>query len=228
VSKEGVVKIIDFGISKAATLTLDQTREITLHGKLLYMSPEQSLGSPVDHRSDIYSLGLVLFELLTTEHCLQADDEFGLLEKVRAGMVRDIRKVKSGTSRPMARILDKAMQKNLSGRYNSARNMALDLTAYLEHLKLDSLENDVIAFVKMLHAAQIQTKAFVKSRFLPVQSDTALPSEKTDIHPAKKQGAKKKEKEKKKGKKARPIWILPVVYLLLTLVAYLLWLSINL
>jgi len=230
VSKEGVVKVIDFGIAKTANQVLDQTGETTLHGKLQYMSPEQSLGTPMDHRTDIYSLGLVLFELLTAEYCFQADGEFGLLEKVRTGMVQDIRKANPNVSKPIARIFNKATQKNLSSRYNSTHNMALDLKAYLEHLKLDSLESDAIAFIKMLHTAQIQTKAFVTSRFSPITSDTALPSEKMDKHLAKKQGEKKKGKRKEKiveGKK-RPVWILPAVYSLLVLLAYLLWLSVNL
>ncbi|MBK8793023.1 MAG: hypothetical protein IPN59_07655 [Holophaga sp.] len=64
-------------------------------GKLLYMSPEQALGQPLDSRSDIYSLGLVLFELLTGERCFQADSELGVLEKVRLGKNPDIRGVNS-------------------------------------------------------------------------------------------------------------------------------------
>jgi len=230
VNKEGVVKIIDFGIAKAVNQASDQTREITLHGKLPYMSPEQSLGAPIDHRTDIFSLGLVMFEMLTTEYCFQADAEFGLLEKVRTGMVQDIRKIKPNISKPMARIWEKATQKNLSSRYNSAHHMALDLTAYLDHLKLESLESDAIAFIRMLHAAQIQTKAFVNSRFLPIKSDTPLPSEKIEKQLAKKQGEKKKgkRKEKEKNEKTRPIWFLPTLYALIILLAYLLWLSVNL
>jgi len=222
VSKEGIVKIIDFGIAKAANPASEQSQESALHGKLLYMSPEQSLGSPIDHRSDIYSLGLVLFEMLTNEHGFQADDEFGLLEKIRTGMVREIREVKPDISKPMARILNKALHKNLSSRYSSSHSMALDLRAYLNHLGLESLESDFIAFVKMLHTAQIQTKAFVTSRFSPIKRDFTLPSDKADKH-----SAKASDKEGKK-KETRPAWILPAICPLLMLLAYLLWLSISL
>jgi len=219
VNMEGAVKLIDFGIAKAANSAPDQTAETTLHGKLLYMSPEQSLGSSIDHRSDIYSLGLVLFEMLTTEHCFKADDEFGLLEKIRGGIVRDIKKVKPGVSKPMARILGKTLQKNLSDRYGSAHKMALDLKSYLDHLKLNSLESDVIAFVKMLHDVHPQTRAFVESRFSHIHSDTVLPSENINTSAPDERGGE--------AMVTRPAWILPTISILATLLAYLFWISIN-
>ena len=88
ISYDGEVKLVDFGIAKAADQgTADAGG--ALKGKLLYMSPEQALGQPLDGRSDIYSLGLVLAELLTGERCFQADSELGVLEKVRLGKVLD-------------------------------------------------------------------------------------------------------------------------------------------
>jgi serine/threonine protein kinase len=220
INQEGAVKVIDFGIAKAAALPSDEAQYAAIQGKLPYMSPEQSLGLPIDHRSDIYSLGLVLFEMLTSEQCLQADSEFGLLEKVRAGMVKDIRKIKPSISKTMARILNKALQKDLSNRYGSAQKLARDLGAYLAHLKLASLESDVVTFVKMLNDAQPQTKAFVASHFPPVRGDFALPSEKEkERH--------KNIPEAEKVKEERPVWILPAINALMILLAYILWLSIN-
>jgi serine/threonine protein kinase len=220
INQEGAVKVIDFGIAKAATLPQGDAQDAVLQGKLPYMSPEQSLGSPTDHRSDIYSLGLVLFEMLTSEQCLQADSEFGLLEKVRAGMVKDARKTLPAISKPMARILNKALQKDLSNRYGSAQKLARDLDAHLAHLKLTSLESDVVTFVKMLHEAQLQTKAFAASHFSPVKGDFALPSEKEKERP-------KNIPEAEKTIEERPDWILHTVNALMVLLAYLLWLSIS-
>jgi serine/threonine protein kinase len=218
INKKGTVKLIDFGVANAASKAPAQPSETRIFGKLLYMSPEQSKGALLDHRSDIFSLGLVLFEMLTSQHCYKGDDESGLIEKVRSGDVRDIRKVKPDISRPMARIIDKALQKNLSDRYQSANKMSLDLIAYLSHLGLESLESDVMTFVKMLHATQPQALAFVASRFPPVKSNTELHSEMANAPTIKMPAAKLTK---------RPRWIWPTINALLALLAWLMWISIN-
>ncbi len=130
ISYEGAVKLVDFGIAKAATKT-SQTQVGALKGKLLYMSPEQALGEPLDSRSDIYSLGLVLAELLTGERCFQADSELGVLEKVRLGKVMDLRAVNPAISREMAGIVSRTLQREVDQRYASARLLERDLKALL-------------------------------------------------------------------------------------------------
>src|SRR5262245_26824194 len=84
VSTEGNVKLIDFGIAKAYGLRQDTWTGHSLKGKLRYMCPEQARGESIDRRADIYSLGLVLWELLTEEPAFQADTEMALLDMVRA------------------------------------------------------------------------------------------------------------------------------------------------
>ena len=223
--QEGTVKIIDFGIARAVGSAQGQVQEASLMGKLLYMSPEQSTGLPMDHRSDTYSLGLVLFELLTAEHCFQADDDFGLLEKVRAGLVRDVRGVKPATSKPMARILEKVLQKNLSNRYRSARMFAQDLTAYLSHLDSSSIESDIITFVKMMQTTLVQAKAFGQTHFPPLKGNFALPSEKEKNRDADMDIIHKETTQDNKRK--RPVWMLPVLNALMLMLAYLFWFSMN-
>ena len=221
VGAEGAVKLIDFGIAKTLRPKDGQTESKTIQGNLIYMSPEQFTGSPVDHRSDIFSLGLVLFELLASERCYKADDEFELMNSIGEGAVRDIHSVRPGISKPMARILGKALQKNLSNRYSSANKMGKDLKAYLNFVKAESLESDAIAFVKMMQTAQPQAKAFIASRFEPVRGDFALPSEIAEENrPAAGRNAIKPAP-------GRPSWILLAVDALLVLLAWLLWISIN-
>ena len=79
---EGEVKLIDFGIAKAAGKA-SKTQAGILKGKFGYMSPEQVRGLPIDRRSDIFAVGIVLYELLTGERLFVGESDFSTLEKVR-------------------------------------------------------------------------------------------------------------------------------------------------
>ena len=79
---EGEVKLIDFGIAKAAGKA-SKTQAGILKGKFGYMSPEQVRGLPIDRRSDIFAVGIVLYELLTGERLFIGESDFSTLEKVR-------------------------------------------------------------------------------------------------------------------------------------------------
>jgi len=168
ISSDGAVKLVDFGIAKAATKTT-QTVAGALKGKLLYMSPEQALGQPLDSRSDIYSLGLVLFELLTGERCFQADSELGVLEKVRLGKIQDIRGVNPLVSREMASIVERALQKNVDQRYPSARFLERDLKGLLGRSGNEPVEHDIAEYGStLLKGTKEQVETLISSRF-PLQ-----------------------------------------------------------
>lgn len=176
IGSEGAVKLVDFGIAKAATKST-QTMAGALKGKLLYMSPEQALGQSLDNRSDIYSLGLVLFELLTGERCFQADSELGVLEKVRLGKVQDVRMVNPAVSQGMAQILEKALQKNVDQRYHSARLMERDLKALLVQTRTEPTEHDLAEYVNtLLKGTKDQLELLLAERFAPRESSTPLAS----------------------------------------------------
>lgn len=173
ISSDGAVKLVDFGIAKAATKTT-QTVAGALKGKLLYMSPEQALGQPLDSRSDIYSLGLVLFELLTGERCFQADSELGVLEKVRLGKIQDIRSVNPLVSREMAAIVERALQKNVDQRYPSARFLERDLKGLLARSGNEPVEHDIAEYGStLLKGTREQLELLISSRF-PLQPRRAL------------------------------------------------------
>jgi serine/threonine-protein kinase len=82
VSFEGETKIIDFGIAKAEN-QLEVTKAGTLKGKFGYMSPEQADGHPIDLRTDIFSLGIVLWELLANDRLFTSSSEAAILRKIR-------------------------------------------------------------------------------------------------------------------------------------------------
>ncbi|HWQ09341.1 MAG TPA: hypothetical protein VN436_09545, partial [Holophaga sp.] len=120
----------------------------------------------LDNRSDIYSLGLVLFELLSGERCFQADSELGVLEKVRLGRVQNIQVVNPLVSDEMAAILDKALQKNVDQRYGSARLMERDLKALLVKFGNEPTDHDVAEYVNtLLKGTKEDLDALLASRF---------------------------------------------------------------
>ncbi|MBK9796628.1 MAG: protein kinase [Holophagaceae bacterium] len=164
-SVEGAVKLVDFGIAKAASKA-STTMAGALKGKLLYMSPEQAMGQPLDNRSDLYSLGLVLFELLTGERCFQADSELGVLEKVRLGRISDLTTLNPNVSREMTGIVNRALQKSVDHRYPSARFMERDLRDYLQRQGTPLTEHDVAEYMNALLKGTRETlEHLVSARF---------------------------------------------------------------
>jgi CheY-like chemotaxis protein len=168
-SVEGAVKLVDFGIAKAASKA-STTMAGALKGKLLYMSPEQATGQPLDNRSDLYSLGLVLFELLTGERCFQSDSELGVLEKVRQGRISDLTALNPKVSREMAAIVNKALQKSVDHRYPSARFLERDLREYLQRQGTPITEHDVAEYMNaLLRGSRESLETLVTARFpIPV------------------------------------------------------------
>jgi eukaryotic-like serine/threonine-protein kinase len=114
---QGVVKIVDFGLasmSGAGQLTMTGARM----GTPAYMSPEQALGQPVDHRSDLWSLGVVLLEMLTRQRVFQSDSMPATLFKVVHGEVPMLENVEQ----PLRSILTRALAKDPGKRYQSAND----------------------------------------------------------------------------------------------------------
>jgi serine/threonine protein kinase len=172
-STEGAVKLVDFGIAKAASKA-SHTVAGALKGKLLYMSPEQATGQPLDNRSDLYSLGLVLFELLTGERCFQADSELGVLEKVRLGRVSDLLSLNPKVSKEMAAIVNRALQKSVDHRYPSARFMERDLREYLQRQGTPVTEHDVAEYMQaLLNATPENLEQLVATKFPPPATFTS-------------------------------------------------------
>ena len=94
VGHDGQVKVIDFGVAKAASNQL-RTNVGHLKGKVAYMAPEQALGEPVDRRTDVFALGVVLYQLITGKHPFRGDNEFVTLGRIRNMMRRSSRRIGS-------------------------------------------------------------------------------------------------------------------------------------
>ncbi len=126
----GEVKLVDFGIAKAA-LRSQQTEAGVIKGKYYYMSPEQAWGDPVDHRSDVFSLGLVLHEWLTGRMVHRARNLSELLERVRKAEIAPPSHQRPDISPELDTIVMRSLRRNPEDRYTSAGEFAQVLGSYL-------------------------------------------------------------------------------------------------
>jgi serine/threonine protein kinase len=133
ISAEGEVKITDFGIAKARNLMKDQEGQV-LMGKAQYMSPEQAQYMPTDARSDVFSLGVVMYELLTGEQIFGAnEDTTQILENVVVKDIRRPREVNPEIPEALEKIMLKALERPLSKRYQDAGKMGYDIEYFMYH-----------------------------------------------------------------------------------------------
>jgi serine/threonine protein kinase len=130
ISFEGDVKLTDFGIAKAASKASITDRG-SLRGKLLYMSPEQASGKSIDRRSDLFALGIVLYELLTGERPFSADSERSILEAVRECRVRPPRALNPRIPDRIEAVVLKALERDPDDRYQDAAELLRDLERVL-------------------------------------------------------------------------------------------------
>ncbi len=149
VSFGGQVKILDFGIAKA-TSSRHSTQEGTLKGKFSYMSPEQASAKKIDPRTDIYSAGIVLWEMLTLESCIQGDSDIQLLKNVRDARVRNPHSIRPSIPSDLAEIVMKALGKKPKKRYQSAGEFADVLETYLNDRHGPLSPADVSGFLRKL------------------------------------------------------------------------------
>lgn len=131
VSFDGNIKLTDFGVSKATT-KMHQTISGALKGKLLYMSPEQaSSEADIDYRSDLYSAGIILFELITGKKLFMDSSDLLVLKKVQQGEVIPPGKIKKDIDPELETIILKSLNKDREKRYDSASDMMKDIETYL-------------------------------------------------------------------------------------------------
>ncbi|MBX7098475.1 MAG: protein kinase [Myxococcaceae bacterium] len=151
-SYEGEVKIIDFGIAKAANRS-QKTQAGILKGKFGYMSPEQVRGLPIDRRSDVFAVGVILYEMLTGEKLFVGESDFSTLEKVRNADVPAPRQFNPNIPSGLEKVLMKALAREAEDRYQWASDLQEDLMRFL-------LAGDAIYSAK--HLTQFMKEAFAE------------------------------------------------------------------
>lgn len=130
ISSRGTVKVADFGIALSGQ---DMASKLTSTGELVgtpgYLSPEVCLGKPVDQRSDIFSLGIVLFEMLTGDTPFKDESPLGLMLEVVEAKIPDVRQINADTDAQLATILERMIAKDPEQRYQDCHALATDLAA---------------------------------------------------------------------------------------------------
>lgn len=188
VSFEGEVKIIDFGIAKAET-QMEATKAGTLKGKYGYMSPEQADGQSIDPRTDIFSMGIVLWELLANDRLFTSNSEAAILRKIRECQVPSIRKINPSIPPELERIVNKALAKDRSLRYQTAAALHRDLNRFLNTQYPEFSPHDFSVFMKnafsaafleqrrkLVEFAKLQAQPTSEDKTIVTQTDMRAPS----------------------------------------------------
>src|SRR5262245_45837484 len=126
---DGAVKLLDFGIAKAAARSVE-TQSGIIKGKFAYMAPEQCRGREVDRRSDVFSLGIILYEITTQHRCFRADSDFDTMHRIVTGDVIRPARLIQGYPQALEAIVMKALAVDANQRYQSAGFLLEALEAY--------------------------------------------------------------------------------------------------
>jgi serine/threonine protein kinase len=133
-----MVKVTDFGIARVADSA--RTRTGMVLGTPSYMSPEQLAGRRVDGRSDLYSLGVMLFQLLTGRLPHRSESMAELMQQIANQPAPDIRTLRADLPEALARVVALVLEKRPEGRYTGGQQLAADLRAVAAHMQAESLQ----------------------------------------------------------------------------------------
>ncbi len=154
VTYEGGVKIVDFGVAKARSRQTE-TRAGSLKGKISYMSPEQCKGELVDRRSDVFAIGILLFELTTSTRAFRGENEFAILSKIVNEDVPSPATRRASYPPELEAIVNKALRRNPDERYSTAEELQLDLEHFARKQSAPSSAIELAKFLRTLFADEL-------------------------------------------------------------------------
>ncbi|MEE9190206.1 MAG: protein kinase [Candidatus Neomarinimicrobiota bacterium] len=166
VTTDGVVKIVDFGIAKLAGQTR-VTKDGTSLGTASYMSPEQTLGNEVDHRTDIWSLGVVLYEMLTGLTPFKGDYEQAVVFSILNEDPEPLTGLRTGVPMELERIVSKTMAKNPAERYQNVNDLVIDLRSVAKELESGTTKAKLTTTAKLRKNARSSFFKNLLERHIP-------------------------------------------------------------
>lgn len=195
ITYEGDVKIVDFGIAKAASQNT-HTQLGMIKGKVAYMSPEQATGKAIDHRSDIFSCGIILYELITGKRMFSGDT-MHILSKIRDAEYTKPEELAEGLPAKLLEVFDRAFQKDPDKRYQSCAEMLNDLEDCMR-LGTHPSPQGLAKYMKTLFAEEISAEEqhlqkITKIGLMQGKKEATGASSKPDKAAAKKMFAGKKQ-----------------------------------
>jgi serine/threonine-protein kinase len=168
ITRGGGVKLVDFGIAKA-TVQFERTRPGVVKGKFRFMSPEQLDEVPLDGRSDLFSLGVLLYEAVTGVRLFESREIVKTLLAVKTHEPPPPHGVLPEVPRALSQIIMKALEKDRDRRYRTAQDMKRDLTAFLDGVAPQS--DDLAGMMRTLFPAEpAAVEAREEAPSLPVRS----------------------------------------------------------
>lgn len=154
VTYDGEAKVVDFGIAKAVN-KVAQTRAGVLKGKYSYMSPEQALGEEIDHRTDLFALGIILYETTTGTRLFKRSNELATLQAIIKGQITPPSKALPGYPEELETIVLGALTKEPAERYQDGEVLADDLERFLDTSGLRAPRAKIAAFMAELFADKL-------------------------------------------------------------------------
>lgn len=168
INRSGQVKLVDFGVAKAIDRISEKTRTGHLKGKFAYMSPEQVRGRRIDRRSDIFSLGIVLYELSTGQRLFRGKNEVHTLQLVNAGAITPPTKLDRRYPAELERIVMKALERRPQDRHPTAAAFESELREFLSRARILVPDSGVASLLKRVMNERVEQRRVAVKQALRV------------------------------------------------------------
>jgi serine/threonine-protein kinase len=173
VGLDGMAKLVDFGVANATAHSVIDAED-KIKGKFGYMSPEQASAGQIDRRSDVFALGIVLFELTTGERLFRGDSPAHTLELVKNGPIPAPQEIYPQYPEGLARVVKRALSRNVSERFQTAAEFRDALERYLRDERIMISHAGVGQLVKRVLGSRIEQQRQALREALTVADGTVV------------------------------------------------------